>query len=66
LHSLQLNGQPLGTISPNAPKFDIALLGLFDRNQLDLVVDAAVAKARSAGADWGTIALVIRATALGH
>ena len=62
LHSLQLNGQPLGRVSPDAGRYEFPLANLLERNRLDLVVDIAIAATycSSIGASWGVVSLVIR------
>jgi len=62
MQSLQLNGRPLGRISPTASQYDMPLSGLLEKNRVDIELDIALAARRSAstGADWGLISLVIR------
>lgn len=62
MHCLELNGQPLVTVSPTTSQYDIPLPALSDRNQLDIEVDVKEAAPRSPSpdAEWGLISLVIR------
>jgi hypothetical protein len=62
MHRVELNGQPLVAVSPTTSQYDIPLLALSERNQLDIEVDAKEAAfgSSSPDADWGLISLVIR------
>lgn len=55
IHSVLLNGRPIGPISPERPDFDLELGSLAPRNELVIEADPP-----GRGPEWGVVSLIFQ------